>query len=89
VRAVRMVTGIARAEVLRLRSRWVMAVIQRKRDMACQPGSSRGSAEGFFFNGCAELFRGVVVLKFGVRHMIDQHLGDQHLGIIQTNGSRA
>jgi hypothetical protein len=26
-----------------------MAVIERERDMACQPGSSGGSAEGFFW----------------------------------------
>jgi hypothetical protein len=82
VRTVRIVTGIARVEVLRLRLQWVIAVIQRKRDLACQPGSSRGSAKGFFFNSCAELFRGVVVLKFGVCHIINQHLSDQHLGII-------
>jgi hypothetical protein len=37
-----------------------MAVIERERDMACQPGSSGGSAEGFFFGGCAGLF--VVVM---------------------------
>jgi hypothetical protein len=33
----------------------VLAVIERERDMACQPGSSVGSAEGFF-GGCAGLF---------------------------------
>ena len=43
---VSVVAAIARAEALRLR--WVIAVIERKRDMSCQPGSSGGSAEGFF-----------------------------------------
>jgi hypothetical protein len=43
---VSVVAAIARAEALRLQ--WVIAIIERKRDMACQPGSSRGSAEGFF-----------------------------------------
>jgi hypothetical protein len=34
----------------------VLAVIERERDMACQPGSSGGSAEGFVLGGCAGLF---------------------------------
>jgi hypothetical protein len=37
-----------------------MAMIERERNMACQPGSSGGSAEGFFFNGCAELRGGSI-----------------------------
>jgi hypothetical protein len=37
-----------------------MAVIERERDMAFQPGSSGGSAEVVFFGGCAGLF--VVVM---------------------------
>ena len=36
------------------------AVIEWEMDMACQPGSSEGSARGFFFGGCAGLF--VVVI---------------------------
>jgi hypothetical protein len=37
---------------------------------------------GLFSTGRAELFGSVVVLRFGVRHMTDQHLSDQHLVII-------
>jgi hypothetical protein len=49
--------------------------------LAYQPGSSGGSAEGFFWR----LRRAIrVVLRFGVRHMTDQQLG-----IVQTNGGRA
>jgi hypothetical protein len=58
VRTVRIVTGIARVEVLRLRLQWVIAVIQRKRDLACQPGSSRGSAKGFFLTAAPSYLEG-------------------------------
>jgi hypothetical protein len=39
----------------------VMAVIERERDMACRPGSSGGSAEGFFFWRLRRAVRGIEV----------------------------
>jgi hypothetical protein len=40
-----------------------MTVTERKNNIACQPGSSGGSAEGFFFGGCAGLFVVVILLS--------------------------
>jgi hypothetical protein len=49
------------------------AVIERERDMACQPGSSGGSAEGFSFWRLRRAVSGgdigILVLRFGVRHV--------------------
>jgi hypothetical protein len=48
-------------------------VIERDRDMACQLGSSGGSAERFFFWRLRRAVRGgdagILVLRFGVRHV--------------------
>jgi hypothetical protein len=35
----------------------VLAVIERERDMACQPGSFGGSAEGFFLAAAPGCYR--------------------------------
>jgi hypothetical protein len=46
--------------------------MERERDMACQPGSSGGSSEGFFWRlrrAVRDGDVGILVLRFSVRYV--------------------